>query len=345
MAGNSMRPGVFSTYTLTTLYGGGGGGKRAALLAPFAGEAFLAQSFGEAAARLTGAPREAARQLFSQGVPEVRCIPLAADADGEAAQAAVATLATGEPVYALVCSLAAGALAGVKEGAEALSQGRRECVAFCGMAEDQAAVAAAAALNSERVVLCAPAARWAAMAADESPSALVSAAALAGAVLGAGDPAASFSGRVLAGLSGLEAAPGDSQVEAMLAAGVTPLELRGGAVECVRALTTRTTTAGLPDRTFAPLGTVLIVDEVMADLRASLAALLQGARTTQASFGAIASQVTVLLQEKKDRGLLTEFAGPLVRQKADDPTVCLVEVAFKVAFAVNQIHIQAQITV
>ena len=345
----TLRPGVFSQYTVTPLYRSGQSARYGAVAAPCsltAGQWFA--SWGEAAAALSQAGdlemREAIRILFGMGVPRVYGLPVKASPTLTEAQTALAPLAQLENLGAVVCALPGEALPAIKTLAHGQAEKQKEWIAYCGAADPEEAEETAGQLQSERVVLCCPAAVPAA-APEEDASALYTAAALAGTVLAQEDPAATLSGVEMGGLAGLGTPLTDQQVEDLLAGGVTPFETRGTAVECIRAVTTRTETGGQPDLTFLPLGTIRIIDQVMQSLREGLKGMLGSARGTRDGYDGIASQVTVILQEKTDEGLLTGFEPPIVSSDSQDPTVCRVEVAFGVAYAVNQIHLEAQIVV
>ena len=156
------------------------------------------------------------------------------------------------------------------------------------------------------------------------------------------DPSVSLTGEVMPGLARVTGA-GYAQVETLLAAGVTPLCQAGSAVEAVRVLTTSTAVGGSPNRSFSPINSVLIVDFVMKALRQSLGSLLRGAKNSQTTLSAVASQLTVLLGDFLDRGIITGFEAPRVSIQPDAPEVCVAQVAFTAAYLINQIQIRAQI--
>ncbi len=348
---NTLRPGVFSQYTVSSLYGAGRSSQYAALLAPCSPCGFESpqwvQSYAQGAALLTadttGAALPALQLLFGGGVSRVCLVPLPSGATAGDYEAALAQIEELPNLYAVVCAADEQAsLEAVKASVQAASQNQRERIAFCGMADPLAAQNAAQALDSERMVLVCP---GGAAANHASGHPLLTAAALAAAVLTLQDPAASLSGLALTGLGTLDAQLTGPQIEALLAAGVTPLEQVGDAIQCVRALTTRTTTGGAADRSFAPVNTTLIIDHVMAAVRAALLLLLRGAKSTAQSYNAVASQVIVLLTEKQEQGIITGFEGPAVFSHPDDPSICVVELSFGVAYAVNQIHIKTHVLV
>ena len=156
------------------------------------------------------------------------------------------------------------------------------------------------------------------------------------------DPSVSLTGWPLPGIGRVTGAS-YAQVETLLGAGVTPLVQSGTGAEAVRVLTTCTTIGGSPDRSLCPVNSILIIDYVMKALRRSLAAFLRGAKNSAQTLSAVASQLTVLLGDFLDRGIITGYGAPRVYCQPDDPEVCIAQVSFTAAYLINQIHIQAQI--
>jgi len=134
----------------------------------------------------------------------------------------------------------------------------------------------------------------------------------------------------------------EQEIQTLLASGVTVFEERGAEVSCIRALTTRTSRNGAPDRTMSSLNTILIVDDVIRSVRDSLEHRLRG---TRLSLETVKTQVTVELSSKQDSGIIEGFSVPLVRTHQNDPGVCIVEMAFKAAHVLSQIHITAFVRV
>lgn len=194
------------------------------------------------------------------------------------------------------------------------------------------ALAAAKQMNSERMVLCAQSVK---------DSRLAAAAAIA-AMLATAEPDESFCGAEL-GLETVDSLS-EEQVEQFLGGGVTALEENAGRVECIRCVTTRTMTAGEADRTFASVNTVLMIDDIIRSVRERLEGMLRG---TGRRLGpdSISSQVAVVLDEKKQQGVLVDFEPPVVYPEESDPTVCVVELEFHLAAVLSQIYLTAHITV
>ncbi len=90
---------------------------------------------------------------------------------------------------------------------------------------------------------------------------------------------------------------------------------------------------------------MLIIDNVIETLRATLKARLGGGRIGGAPLEAIRSQTAVVLSEKKAEGLLESFSSPRCYPHADDPAVCVVEIGFKAAHVLSQINVTAHIEV
>lgn len=342
------RPGVFSRYDASSTVRSGSG-KRAALLARAeAGDgtkASLWYTYAQAAEELGGGSEMAAlaRLLFLGGAAAVYGVPLSQESQYEAAIAVVQEL---EDVSVVVCDATdAQTQKAVKESVERACAARRERIAVLGAAAGETVTqltARAAELNSERVVLVGPAA------VDEHGEELSGArcaAAVAGVIAGQSDPAVPLGGAVLSGLSGLTAQYTDTEIDALILGGVTPLESCGGEISVVRGITTRTKTGGSADATWRELSTILIVDDVIPGIRSSLRARFPRAKNTAQTRGAIRSQVIVELEKRIDQEIITGYDDVSVSAMEDDPTVCLVEFSFTVAHGLNQIWLSAHITI
>lgn len=342
MSAMTYRPGVYSSYTVTPSYTGA----REALPVGIVGRLGLDGDQPVLIRRgdtLTGGTlaATAARLLFGAGLQEFWACPVAEGADAAAYTAALEALGeAGEVALIAIEDSAADTLTAAAVFAEARSQAQRETLVFAGCAGNVTAAAQLAkGVDHPRVVLC----HGAAVPSGESQGAAFwGAVALAAAVAVLEDPGISLTGAELPGLTGVTGAT-YAQVEGLLAAGITPLYPSGAGVEAVRVLTTSTTQDGSPNRSFSPINSVLIIDYVMKALRRSLAALLKGARSSRQTLSAVASQITVLLGEFVDRGIITGYQTPRVYCLADAPEVCVAEVAFTAAYLINQIHIRAQI--
>lgn len=278
--------------------------------------------------------------LFEIGVSEVLAIPSGPTKDDY--ETAFNALETAENIGAVICDSGnIDVLTALKARVQKNSEERRECLGFCGVEDPAAAIAAAEAINCERMILVCPNVT---SRISGARSTVIAAAALAGKILALGDAAVNLSGEEFLSLTAAEPLP-EKTIQALLLAGVTVFENVGGAVECIRALTTRTKTNGAPDRSLTGINTILITDDVMASLRASLKKALRGGRVSGSPIGSIRSQAAVVLQEKQNDGLLESFEAPHCYASASDPSVCVVELSFSVAHVINQIHVTAHILV
>lgn len=336
---NQQRPGVYSSYTASSVTSGRTGGKAAAVVAACTkGTAGKVYTFtdGAQAAETFGAETvlgKMAAALFANGAGKVYAVRVSG-ADGY--EAAFAALEKLDDVAAVVCdSDVAAVQQKLRQSVMTASENRRERLAVvCGGAEETATelVARAATLNSERVILAAP-------------GGAETAAAVAGAIAGEADPAMPMSGVELKLSADLAETWSDSQIDALVLGGVTPVEQRGGVVSIVRAVTTRTKTGTAADPTWRELSTIRVVDDVIPAIRSALWAKFSRAKNTSQGRDAIRSQVIVELENKLRSEIISGYNNVTVTALEDDPTVCLVQFQFTVAYGLNQIWLSANITV
>lgn len=343
MSVSSYRPGVYSSYTIAPSYTG----TREALTVGVLGTSLGLEKEGPVLVSrgdsLNGGTKiqEMAELLFGAGLGSFWACSLEESAEAGAWRSALEALGeAASPALVAVENAGAEVLALAKAWAEDRSKNQQETLIFAGTGGDVGSAAALAkGVNSPRVVLSFGEAAPQGL---EAGSPFWGALALCAAVAVLEDPSVSLTGEVMPGLARVAGA-GYAQVETLLAAGVTPLCQAGSAVEAVRVLTTSTTVGGSPNRSFSPINSVLIVDFVMKALRQSLGSLLRGAKNSQTTLSAVASQLTVLLGDFLDRGIITGFEAPRVSIQPDAPEVCVAQVAFTAAYLINQIQIRAQI--
>ena len=343
---NTLRPGVYSSYDVTSSYASARSGRYAAVAAKanggVPGVLYVFSALPEACEVF--APdtegvfmRAILKLLFDAGVSRVYCV----SPEGDNYTAALAQTEEIENIGAVICDCKSSAgLLALARSLENASGNRRERIGFCGSDTVSAAMLDAQLLNAERVCLCCPAVGIE----TGERSAVFAAAALAGKILAAGDPAINLNGEAFPQLL----PPGtmsESEIQSLLSAGVTAFESCGGVCECVRAQSTRTKTDGAPDRTFAGLNTIMIIDDVLMGLRNSLRTKLRGGKAGGVSAEAIHSQVMVELAARRGEGLIESFSTPRCYASSGDPEVCVVELAFRVAHVVSQIAITAHIRV
>ena len=333
------RPGVYSVYEASAVVAGGVRRGMAAVAARsqggIPGTVYELGSYQEAAAAFgkEDGLTELVKVLMANGAARVAAVPVGEDADYGAA---FALLEEQEGVKVVVCdSETLSVQQQLRDSVAAAAQVRRERIAVIPCAAGETVsqrTARAKALNSERVVLVAP-------------GGALAAAAVAGTICGQGDPALPLGGAALRGVPDLETADSESDIDALVQAGVTPVEQVGGVCSVIRGVTTRTTTGGAEDSTWRELTTILVVDDVIPGLREALRARFPRAKNTAQTRGAVRSQVILELERKVAAEIITGYGEVTARALEEDPTVCLVEFSFTVAHGLNQIWLSAQITV
>jgi hypothetical protein len=280
---------------------------------------------------------------LKNGAAKVVALPVASEEDYAQAFAQMGAM---EDIQVVICdSIDTDVQQALREMVEQSSKVRLERIAVvAGTAEEseQALVQRAAKLNSERVVLVGPGG------ADEegqAMSGLTVAAAVAGAIAGEQDPALPLGGAVLYGLTGLAKRYDDNALDLLIQGGVTPVESVSGQTTVVRGVTTRTTTDGAADKTWRELSTILVVDDVIPDIRAALKSRFARSKNTSQTRGSIRSQVVLELENKLSKEIITGYDNVQVSADEEDPTVCLVDFSFTVSHGLNQIWLTAHISV
>jgi Mu-like prophage tail sheath protein gpL len=340
---NNQRPGVYSSYTVSSGYTSPRSAKKAALVC--AGRAGLIQqgqsillSSARQASEYLDAVQDAAiweycQILFESGVSGV----VLACVQGNYAPA-LEMVGGIENIGVLLCDATQEAALGLAlESVCRSSENGRERVLFAGAGSAGQATQMAGWLNHERAVVCAPGA----IGKSGEARALSGACALAGAVLAANSAAYNFSGCAMEALRGVQPLS-ENEIQSMLQAGASVLEEQNGVVQCVRAVTSRTRAGGADDLSMRSLNSILVIDTVMQSVRDCLKERMRG--TQSLSYQSVATQVLVELAELKSRGLIVSYSPPLVSADGSDPSVCIVDLAFCAAQMVNQVHITAHIS-
>ena len=239
---NHERPGVYSAYTATAAAQRGNRRGVAAVVAVSRkgteGTLYALGSYRQAAEAFGAEDGLTAlvKLLLANGAARVLAVPVANENGYEAAFALVQEQ---EGVNVVVCDSEKLAVQQkLRDSVMSASAERRERIAVVAGAAGETAealVKRAGELNSERVVLVAPAVS------QEAGGAWV-AAAVAGAICGGSDPALPLGGAELQGISALEKRLVESEVDALICGGVTPVERVGGSCWVIRGVTTRTKT-------------------------------------------------------------------------------------------------------
>lgn len=229
--------------------------------------------------------------------------------------------------------------------AQISAEGAKECVCFAGLDSptDSALCTLAEELNCPRMVVMGANVRYAGD--DDLGGGCLAAAAMAGVFSARTDPALPLSGAVLPGLDGIGANPSETEIDTLVRAGVTPLELIGGQVCVIRAVTTATTLDGVADETWHELSTVAIVDDVIPTIRDTLRAKFLRRKNTAVTRNAIASQVAIVLDDRVRREIIEGYEDLKVEAVSGDPTTCRVSFGFSVVQGIGRIHLSVHILV
>ena len=344
------RPGVYSSYETSSLTAASANGGKVAVIAAVddprnVEDVYQWTSYSRAAADVGEcALSRLAQMAIRNGAGAVYGVPVKNTGSGYRAAFAVAESL--EDVNVVVCdSDDVGVQQELRGMVKTCSDARKERIAVVGGKAGESVtdlVKRAADLNCERVVLVAP---GGVDASGQAVGGAICAAAVAGAIAGGTDPALPLGGAQLHGLAGLDQNYDDSEIDALVQGGVTPLETLAGACYVVRGVTTRTKTGSASDATWRELTTILVVDEVIPGLRRALRAKFSRAKNTEQTRGAIRSQTVMELEKRVSREIIDSYEDVTVSALEDDPTVCLVEFAFAVAHGLNQVWLSAHITV
>lgn len=347
------RPGVYSSYDASTTILGGGAKKGIGLVAKAAGgeknkcvyltnyaagaTEFGADGAGEQMQKML-------RLLYQNGAASVVAVAVGGNGEKEDYEAAFALLEQ-EDIQVVLCD--SGDLAvqqALRTSVEQASQARRERIAVIGSTGEDVneLVTRAKAMNSERVVLVAG---EGVSDAGTSLNGMAMAAAMAGAIATNTDPAVPLNGAELSGLVSLTEMYSDDEIDLLVRGGVTPLECVSGVVSVVRGITTHTTTGGAADSTWREISTILIVDDVIPQIRNSLRRKFARSKNTAQTRSAIRSQVIVELENKRAGEIIDSYGDVTVTASAEDAGVCEVAFSFTVVHGLNQIYLTAHITV
>lgn len=339
------RPGVYSVYEASSVVSSAPRNGTAAIAAISTGgtsgtlysitgyaEAVTAFGSGDALTGLVGL-------LLRNGAAKVLAVPVASSAGYSDA---FTLLGAQENVRVVTCdSSDLTVQQALRNSVEAVSQMQRERIAVvCGgsSATVSQLVTHAGGINSERVVLAAPVV-------SGTGGGAKLAAAVAGAICAGSDPAVPLGGAELVGISGLSAVYSETEIDTLIQGGVTPVESVGGVCSVIRGVTTRTTTNEVEDATWQELTTILVVDNVIPGIRASLRSRFNRSKNTPQVRSAIRSQVILELENRKAAEIITDYGEVNVNGVEGNPTTCLVTFSFTVAHGLNQIWLSAQITV
>lgn len=137
-----------------------------------------------------------------------------------------------------------------------------------------------------------------------------------------------------------------SETEEYLKNGICVFEQRGGIATLIRGMTTRTKNDSDDfDTTYRNIGVILVIDTVIPALRNILRTKLGFIQNNKTGLNSILSLVVCQLDEFVDQGILSSYQMPRIFLDSEDTSVCIVEVAFTVALGINSIYLTAHISV
>ncbi len=251
-------------------------------------------------------------------------------------------LSTQDDIYVMICdSQDEQVLLALKQSILNSSENSKERIGIAAVARDDA-TSFSEKLNCERMMVVCQTPL------DSDGTELdinVLSAALAGKIVDSSDPSASFNGLCINGVYGLSDNLSEDDIDDLLSSGVTVFEKTAGGVEIVRAVTSRTKTSGVADRTFHDINTVLIIDDVIPSIRNVLKNQLNGSHNNSKTLSAISTQTTIELENKLMLGIIDSYKQPFVYISQEDSSACIVEIEFVAARGLNQILITANIKV
>ena len=343
------RPGVYSDYDASSVSATGAGRKVIALIGTSTAAAglYTVTSYASGAATF-GADSQLTKMLklaYQNGAGTVLASPVSTDTLDKYQAAWNLVLAEKTASFIVIGSAQETVQTGLKSAIEEASKQKGECIGIVGLSQPtvSAMTTRATALNSERLVLVGPDVYLTGETA--AGGGCMAAAALAGVLANETDPALPLNGAELKGLGGVTANYDDTELDGLITGGITVLETDSGKVQIIRAITTRTKTAGAADATYRELSTMLIIDDVIPAIRDSLRAKFTRAKNNKTTRSAIRSQVVVELEDRLAREIIDSYDSLTVTASTSDPTVCLVEFGFTVTHGLNRIYLTAHISV
>lgn len=348
----NQRPGVYTSYEVSSAIAGGSGSKTVGIAAAAdsgtAGQCYYLNTYTQAVEIFGGesAMTRLVKLLFLNGAPKVIASPV--DGSGNAGAADYASafelMQSISEIGVLVCDTADAAVHTAMR--TSIATAPESCKYRVGIVEAQGTVTqlveAAKGLNHERIVVAAP---YAVASSGENAQAGSVAAAMAGLIASASDPAVPLNGAEIYGLEGLNTRYGDSEINTLVLGGVSVVESVSGVVTVVRAVTSRTMTGEADDNSWRELTTTLIVDDVLPTIKSALRSRFARAKNTAQVRGAIRTQVIIELESKLNKEIITGYDNVTVTVSDTDPTACEVSFDFAVAHGLNHIYLTANITV
>lgn len=149
----------------------------------------------------------------------------------------------------------------------------------------------------------------------------------------------------LFGLQSLSALYTDDELDKLLQAGVTPVQLSGGRMCALRILTTRATAEGPEGESFRSLNATLVTDELLRDLRAALAARFRAAQNSTASRARPSAAPCCSCCRTIARGAGSARSAICASMPMPgDASLCRVEFTYSIPAGLHRIALSAQMT-
>ena len=168
--------------------------------------------------------------------------------------------------------------------------------------------------------------------------------ALAFQIAASSDPTQNFNYKKLDIIKSVDQISEDIVQQAIIS-GVLTLENQGQNIVVIKAVTTSSRQNNDGDTTMENISTIITVDYIIKAIRNRLDSILKDAKNNDATKQRISSQIIIIMSQFLDQGLINQFQNPNVYPSQQDSSICIIELKFNVASAVNQICLTAEIIV
>lgn len=327
------RPGIYIDYDSSSVGGGNSAANSVVIAAKLISDdrvkTFFSKGMAMSDPEVAGDKklREICAAAFGSGAKTLHILPVVG---GSAEDYFAAFKRVGElsGVAAIVCdSPNTEAIGFLKEYLAESAAAGKEYIGFAYQPGTDAALSAAASLGCERICLVC-----------QGGAPLAAAVASAVCATEISDP---LYGLEISGAQGLDFSLDEDGVNALIAGGVTPLEILFGKVYSIRTVSTRASS----DRSMLDLQTVRAIDSVLGGVRGRLNQMVGSARNNARSRLAVSTQAGIVLEEMYQNGLLAGYEAPVVTASSEDPTACRVALGFTIARGICRIYISATVSV
>jgi hypothetical protein len=338
----SMRPGVYTEYTVTPVFSQSAG-KSIGIVAvsDSVPEGIQTVTSLSQASRVFGAVSETNLMMqliqcvYSITTPIIYAVAISEDTEENYRQGLDLLRTSG--AYLILCGKKS--LECYEYVKTMLSDGL-EKIAVLGILPDMEAKTLANQLNCERICLTCPQVTETSGQTDLAP------AILAAFISQSSNASSNLNGSSVSGNYMISEQFDNETVEQMLTSGVCVFEQDSGVPELIRGMTTRTLDdEGNEDYTYRNLSVIRVLDTVIPSLRDALKGILDSSRGDQTGLNSILSLTVCKLDNFLDEGLIASYEMPVVSLDETDKSVCIVEVAFVISQGISSIYLTAHISV